>query len=203
MRTGYRHLIILLGICISTSIVADTGTDYRNAQTYISSQHFEDTVQASVLKAKTTLPPTPSSAQQEKYYDHPETMNTDASTNVATPNTVGNVVKQNAFTRPKMTVNQQSPEVQFSQKVQNNATAISQGTYQDCHKKVITDMTATEKTCSTALPFQFDCVNTLHVRVEEQRVSQQRNISLSGNLRMTGSSHASITAPSENGFIRG
>ena len=203
MRTGYRHLMILLGICMSTSMVADTGTDYRNAQTYISSQHFEDTVQASVLKAKTTLPPTPSSAQQEKYYDHPETMNTDAINNVATPNTVGNVIKQNAFTRPKMTVNQQSLAVQFSKKVQDNATAISQGTYQDCHKKVITDITSTEKTCSTALPFQFDCVNTLHVRVEEQRVSQQRNISLSGNLRMTGSSHASITAPSENGFITG
>ncbi len=204
MKLKYKPLFIFLGIAsFVTGVLADTQSDYQSAQAYITNQHFSEKLNASVQNAKATIPSTPQNPEQKKYYGHPDVINQDAMTSVATSNTVGNVLKNDALTRPKMTVNQDSPEVQFSQKVQNNAKAISDGTYKDCNKKTITDITYTNKTCSTGLPFQFDCVKSLGVKVQEREVAKSENLSLPGHIRMTGSSSSMVSIPSEKGFVTG
>ncbi len=204
MKLKYKPLFIFLGIAsIATGVLANTQSDYQSAQAYITNQHFSDKLNASVQNAKTTLPAAPQNPEQKKYYGHPDAINQDAMTNVATSNTVGNVIRTDALTRPKMTVNQNSPEVKFSQKVQNNANAISDGTYKDCNKKTITDITYKDKICSTGLPFQFDCVKALDVKVQEKEVTKNESLSLPGHIRLTGSSSSTVNIPSEKGFVTG
>ena len=203
MKKGVRNICIFLGLCVSTPIFADTGSDYRSAEAYIANQHLSESIKASVLNAKTMLPPSPNHPDQEKYYSHPALINTEAASNVASANTVGNLVRDDALTRPKMTVNPKSPEVEFSKKVQDNADAISQGTYKDCDKKIVTDNTFVKKTCTTSLPFKFDCIKTLNVRVEEQWVTKQRTVRLPENIRMSGSANAYVNMPVTKGLVTG
>ena len=190
-------------VVLTTTALADTGSDYRRAQRYMTRHAFSQTLNTSVLHANTTLPPAPAHPAQQTYYNHPESIHKAAASHVASAHTVGNLVQHSALTRPKMQVNPNSPEVKFSQKVQKNAKAISDGTYKDCNKKTITEITYTNKTCSTGLPFQFDCVKSLGVKVQEKEVTKNENLSLPGPIRMTGASRAYLPLSPEKGFVTG
>ncbi len=200
----YKPLFIFLGIAsITTGVLANTQSDYQSAQAYITNQHFSEILKASVQNAKATLPASPHNPEQKKYYAHPDAINQDAMTNVATSNSVGNLIRTDALIRPKMIVNQNSPEVKFSQKVQNNAKEISDGTYKDCNKKTITAIAHINKACSTGLQFKFDCVKSLGIKVKEKEVTKNEEVSLPGQIQLTGSSSSTVNMPSEKGFVTG
>jgi conjugal transfer mating pair stabilization protein TraN len=201
VKTGCRHFLLLLGLCVTTAMLADTGSDYSGAQAYIANQHFSDHMKTSVLNAHTLLPPAPVHPNQEKYYNHPESISTDAVSNIAVASSVGSLVRNDALTRPKITVNQASPEVIFSKKVQDNAKGISQGTYKDCKEKVITDDAMIQKTCSTSLPFNFDCIQALTVNVKEQWIAHHGMVSFPKALRITGLLQASHTMEVSQGEV--
>ena len=196
-------LCSVFAVVLTTTALADTGSDYRRAQRYMTSHAFSQTLNTSVLHANTTLPPAPAHPAQQTYYNHPESIHKAAASHVASAHTVGNLVQHSALTRPKMQVNPNSPEVQFSKKIETNADAIATGTYKDCHKKVMNDVTYTDKTCRTPLPFQLDCINTLTVTMQDTEVPAQKTLNLANTLRISGAAQARVITPVPTGFVTG
>lgn len=191
------------GVTDTMDVLADTQSDYTRAQAYIAKHHFVQKMNASLQKATSTLPTAPHNPDQATYYRHSDAMNQNATTSVVASNTVGNIVRNDALTRPKMTVNKNSPEVHFSQTIQNHANAIADGTYKDCNKKTIWGITYTHKACSTGRPFQLDCVKTRNIKVQERTVIKKTTISLPVHIHMTGSFSAYVSMPVKKGVVTG
>lgn len=203
MKSSLKGVAIFLSFCISIHGMADTGSDYRNAKAYIANQQLSENLITAVSHAAKTLPAVLEPPEQERYYNHSNSIASDTVSKINTPNAVGKIVHDNALARPKFTVNMQSPEMKFSQKIQDNADAIVDGSYKDCNSKAVTGLSYQQKTCETSRPFTFSCVKTLNVHMEQRWVTVQKSMGLSGRLQMTGGSNAGVSMDVASGFVTG
>lgn len=121
MKCVVLHSLCFSGLLLCASVMANTGSDFRSAQAFIASQNLASSLQSSITNAHTLLPSGASHPDQEKYYRHPETIGSDAKSNVQTSNSIGNLEATDALNRPKVAMDKNTPEIEASRKIQNNA----------------------------------------------------------------------------------
>src|SRR3990167_2442545 len=164
------------------STFADTASDYQSAESYILSNNLNGQLSSSV--SQKNLPITVNNnPDQTQYYKNSGSISADAEKQVTQSGTTGNAVDQDALSRPRYTVNMNSPEMQTGQLITKNATAIADGTYKDCDKKSFTKVTYTNKTCQTEQPLNFSCSRILNVQIQKQMVYTDQTENLSGRVK--------------------
>src|SRR3990167_10111754 len=126
---GFSAVLIIL----PNTVFADTASDFQSDENYIQSSNLSGNLPASVNQQSTQLninknPP------QSSYYQNPNTLLQSANAKVNQVGSHGNEIKHGILVSPQYKVNINSPEIQEGVNIQNNATAIADGTYKDCKK---------------------------------------------------------------------
>lgn len=202
-RLYVSGLVITALAIVSSTMRANTANDYVMAMQYLHSQSIVGSLKATARDGHSQLPEVTKDPDQSHYYDKPDSMKQSAIESVSTQGTVGNTITTDTLSRPKIQINKQSPEIKSSEKIQNNAASITNGTYQDCNSRVISKGTYTNKTCTTSIPFSLQCTKTLHVSVKEAAVHRIKNIDLASHLSFYGFNRAHINTDVKNGVITG
>lgn len=198
-RISYSTMVICAALCVNA--YANTAKDYQKAQSYINSQGFSNGLNKSVSNAKSLLPIESEHPKEEAYYQNTNTILSASNEVTTAQNTVSGFVKKNALSRPKIEINESTQAIQFSKSIQQNAKAISDGTYQDCKKKIFTDTASIKKQCQTSLPFQFNCTKTLNVVIQKKQISEKTAADLSSRVKWFGGSEGEIILDQQEGII--
>ena len=166
-----RKILKITGIAsillYTISVFSDSASDYQNAQKYIQSSQLSNQLNSSINQNNIPLPVN-QNPPQAAYYKNPNSILSDAFSHVGASGSTGNLINQNTLNAPKYTVNLNSPEIQTGQLIQNNAAAISNGTYKDCNKQDVTKVVYTNQTCQTGVPISFPCILILNVSIQKQ-----------------------------------
>ncbi|MEO1944258.1 MAG: conjugal transfer protein TraN, partial [Candidatus Thioglobus sp.] len=118
----------------------------------------------SINKSKDALPAESDPKKEKGYYSNPAAISGDAAVVAQKDDNIKNI-STDAFSRPKMEININSDAIKQSQLVQENATAISNGTYKDCTKHIFHKDTYVNKTCTKANSLDYNCSKILNVSV--------------------------------------
>ncbi|GEM_PF-951164 len=192
---------IFLVLLTPLKTYADTASDYQNAQNFIVSQNLSQTLSGSINQKNIpiTINNNPSETQ---YYNNPSAIQTASSSIVSTKNSTGNIVQSNALSRPKYSVNMNSPEMQTGELIQQNATQIAEGTYKDCKEKSTTKVVYTNETCQTAVPINFHCERNLTVSVKKQKYNVDVPQDLSGRVSQKRLNSQTVHVDQSEGSIK-
>lgn len=190
-------------LSIHTPTLADVAQDYASAKAYIANQHLTSIETSAVSHAKDVLPEATSQPNESKYYSNPEAMTADVIEKVNEVDSVAAEVVHDAMARPKITVNPNSPEIVFANTVQDNAAEIADGTYQDCSKEVVFQSTSTQKSCSTSMPFELECLNTLSFLIKKTYEPHEQALTFSRAIQAAERPHVSVGTPADSGFVTG
>src|SRR3990167_3590079 len=167
MKTILKIAGTILVLLSSVHAFSDSSSDYQAAQKYIQSSNFTNQLNSSINQNNIPFPVN-KNPPQAAYYKNPNAISSDALNNVVVTGSPGNLINQNTLNAPKYTVNLNSPEIQTGQLIQNNAAAISNGTYKDCNKQDVTKVVYTNQTCQTGVPISFPCILILNVSIQKQ-----------------------------------
>ena len=180
---------------------AGTASDYQSAESYISSNNLPGQLSSSV--SQKNLPITVNNnPTQTQYYKNSGAISGDAEKQVTQSGTTGNAVDQDALSRPRYTVNMNSPEMQTGQLITQNASSIADGTYKDCDKKSFTKVTYTNKTCQTEQPLNFSCSRILNVEVQKNISTSDQTQNLPGRVTSNHSPTATVHLDYPSGIIK-
>lgn len=197
----YLLLFISLLILAPLNTYADTASDYQNAQNYIRSKNLSRDLSGSINQKNipVTINNNPAETQ---YYNNPATISSGASSVITTPNSVGHIVQSNTISRPRYTVNLNSPEIQTGQLIQQNATQIAEGTYKDCKEKSTTKVVYTNETCQTGMPLNFHCERNLTVSVQKQKYNVDVPQDLSGRVSQKQLNSQTVHVDQSEGSVK-
>src|SRR3990167_7290861 len=199
-----RKILKITGIAsillYTISVFSDSASDYQNAQKYIQSSQLSNQLNSSINQNNIPLPVN-QNPPQAAYYKNPNSILSDAFSHVGASGSTGNLINQNTLNAPKYTVNLNSPEIQTGQLIQNNAAAISNGTYKDCNKQDVTKVVYTNQPCQTGVPISFPCIRILNVSIQKQYNYSDPSENLSNRVSPSGSS-ATVHLDVQEGIIK-
>ena len=200
MKTILKIAGTILVLLSSVHAFSDSSSDYQAAQKYIQSSNFTNQLNSSINQNNIPFPVN-KNPPQAAYYKNPNAISSDALNNVVVTGSPGNLINQNTLNAPKYTVNPNSPEIQTGQLIQNNAAAITNGTYKDCNKQDVTKIVYTNQICQTGVPISFPCIRILNVSIQKQYNYSDPSENLSNRVSPSGSS-ATVHLDVQEGIIK-
>lgn len=195
----YGSIFVFLLVPLTT--FADTASEYQNAQEYILYNNLSDQLSNSVNQKNIPVSVN-NNPSETQYYNNPNGIAGAAGAIVTTPNSAGNIVQSNALSRPKYTVNTNSPEIQTGELIQQNATQIAEGTYKDCNEKSTKKVVYTNETCQTAMPVNFQCTRNLTVSVQKEKYNVDDPQNLSGRVSQKWLNSQTVHVDPSTGSIK-
>src|SRR3990167_10932416 len=133
MITFLLYALTAIFIVLPNTVFADTASDFQADENYIQSSNLPGNLPESVNAQSTQIKINPN-PKQTTYYQNPNAIAQNATIIVNKAGSDGNTIKKGILVSPKYKVNMNAPEIQEGVKIQNNATAIADGTYKDCKK---------------------------------------------------------------------